>query len=438
MSKEKTTILVYAEKMTPRLQWILREVLGRRLGLDHLLIDDREAYRHGHTPGITYAREAVGRRHELVIWPSGLLERRGTEPLTPSLAYDGEGHPLLFPAPAGYDLPLDIFSAAFYLLSRYEEYQPFTPDGMGRFPAAASMAYREGWLDEPVVDLWSSWLADRLVRQSDEISYRVPPLRFVATYDIDQAYAYRGKPWWRLLPGGLVHGDLGRRWAVWRGKKQDPYDTFERIRTTHALLRERPVFFFHVGRWGRYDKSLPAAGETMREVVRQVGRYGQVGLHPSVHAARDNRILVKELEQLEALRGDVVLMSRMHYLMMRFPDIPRALVAAGIRQDFSLTYPDEPGFRAGTCHPFQWYDLEREEETSLQLVPTTLMDGALFRKASSPGEITACLEHFRKKTEPYGGLLVTLWHNHTLSLEGRWAPLAQAYLDWVKEHFSKG
>ena len=37
-------------------------------------------------------------------------------------------------------MPFDVFSASFYLASRYEEYAPFRPDKFGRFPAEESIA----------------------------------------------------------------------------------------------------------------------------------------------------------------------------------------------------------------------------------------------------------------------------------------------------------
>ncbi len=429
-------ILVFSERVTPRLRWILREVLWRRLGLTPVLVDDREAYRHGHVPGITYARERVGRRHELVVWPAGLLQEEGITPAPPPQDHSGNV-PVLFPAPPGYDLPFDLFSAAFHLLSRYEEYLPGERDRLGRFPARASLAWQGGWLDRPVVDEWALWLLKRMTQKVEGLQYRMPPLRFVPTLDVDQAFAYRHKPLWRLIGGGLVQGDLRRRWRVWTEKEKDPYDIFPEIFRLHEPVGEMPLLFFHTGRWGRYDKGISLRHEAMRRVVQYCASRTQLGIHPSVKAARAPRLIANEKALLEEIYGRPVIYSRMHYLMLRFPEIPRALLQAGIRQDYSLGYPEAPGFRAGTCHPFQWYDLEREEETSLLLVPLTAMDGALRHGMRlSPGQSVERLEQLRKTIEPYGGLLVTLWHNHTLAGGGDWQPWAEAYLHWMYEHFA--
>jgi hypothetical protein len=424
-------LLVYTEQITPRLTWILKEILGRRLGLDYLVIDEREAYRHGSVPGITYAREAVGRRFELVMVPAGLLGERGVTPAPPPAVHSGEV-PLLYPQQKAGSLPLDIFSAAFYMLSRYEEYLDFPSDAMGRFPAQESLAWRGGWLDVPVVDRWAALLAERL---KEQFGMKLPAAvsRVVPTFDVDQAFAYRNKPWWRLVGGGVRAGDLWERWRVWRGRKTDPYDTFREIIGLHREGGLRPLFFFHTGQWGRYDKSIPLKKKEMQEVVRLCVSQAEVGLHPSVRSAHDPALIAHEKVRLEEAAGREVVKSRMHYLMYRFPEIPRALLAAGIREDYTLGFPEMPGFRAGTAHPFSWYDLEREEETPLLFVPLTVMDGALRTGLKAHAEeVPSYLEHYRKKTEAQGGLFVTLWHNHTFAGSDEWLGWGEAYRRWIK------
>jgi len=46
------------------------------------------------------------------------------------------------------------------MISRYEEYLPFEGDRYGRFPAALSLAARQGFLEKPVVEvlLTNVWL----------------------------------------------------------------------------------------------------------------------------------------------------------------------------------------------------------------------------------------------------------------------------------------
>ena len=49
-------------------------------------------------------------------------------------------------------LGLDIFGSAFFMLTRYEEFVKSVKDEHERFPARASLAYREGFLMRPIVN----------------------------------------------------------------------------------------------------------------------------------------------------------------------------------------------------------------------------------------------------------------------------------------------
>src|SRR6185436_12324127 len=52
------------------------------------------------------------------------------------------------------DYPFDIFSAVFYLLSRYEEYLPHEKDEYGRYAHENSLAYGQGFLNTPLINIW--------------------------------------------------------------------------------------------------------------------------------------------------------------------------------------------------------------------------------------------------------------------------------------------
>ena len=65
-----------------------------------------------------------------------------------------EDVPIFFISNNNSDLPFDPFAASFYLISRYEEYLPCVKDQHDRYPATNSLAYQEGFLQQPVVDKW--------------------------------------------------------------------------------------------------------------------------------------------------------------------------------------------------------------------------------------------------------------------------------------------
>ena len=65
----------------------------------------------------------------------------------------------------------DIFGAAFYLISRYEEYLPHTKDNHHRYLAYQSLAYQQHFLELPLVNIWAVELKKVIETQ---ISIEIP------------------------------------------------------------------------------------------------------------------------------------------------------------------------------------------------------------------------------------------------------------------------
>ena len=87
----------------------------------------------------------------------------------------------------------DIFSAIFFMVSRYEEYLPFTPDRHGRFKATDTLAYKNNFLQIPVVDTWINLFKSILQKKFPAIKLLPSYFKAIVTYDIDVAYKFKGK-----------------------------------------------------------------------------------------------------------------------------------------------------------------------------------------------------------------------------------------------------
>ena len=86
-----------------------------------------------------------------------------------------------------------------------------------------------------------------------------------------------------------------------------------------------------------------------------------------------------------------------------------------------MGYSEVLGFRAGTCTPFRFYDLELETSTDLMVYPFALMDRTLNDYLSlSPDEAIKRVEQVAKEVKAVGGTLISIWHNESLSDELEW------------------
>lgn len=415
---DSVDVKLYTNCRTTRLSYIAGIILGELLGLRFAIIDDRRKI--GKTPLINYSGEEIP--GSFTIDPAGLLGEVTIEDVAPEVILH-EGTPALFPSDKG-DMPFDVFSASFWLISRYEEYLPFSPDAHGRFPAEASLAYRHGFLLKPVIEIWARMLALTLIKTFPFIAFIRHKFSALVTFDIDQAYAYRGKGMIRGAAGlvsDILKGTGMERLRSLSGTGQDPYDVYDYIFAIIDSAKADVVFFLPFGNWSEHDKNNPAGSKLYRELARGISEKYRTGIHFSYNCGRNPQLAVKEINRFRQVTGHNPEESRQHYLLIGFPETYRALEAYSIGTDYTLGYASAPGFRAGISKPFRYYDLKAERITSLRIVPFAIMDVTLkdYMKLD-PAAAQRLIADIINDVRNTGGSFVSIWHNSSLTERDGW------------------
>lgn len=433
-------VLVFSVSIGPRIIFTLDLVFNRILGSSYVLTRDPVFFHETEGPKIYYGNE-VPPTDAFVIPSVGLLEETEIRPWNPTV-FQHLGLPCFFGlSHKSADLPFDLFSVCFFLLSRYEEYLPFVPDNHGRFPSAASLASRENFLEIPLADLWVLRMASLLEKKYPGFLYKPGSFTFLPTIDIDMAWAYLGKPLWKQLLG-LV-GDLYRRnfrrmairLAVWKGKKTDSFDTCDRILALHRACGLGEICFFLFSRSGsRKDPNVDPSHPKFRVFIQNLARSTQPGIHPSYYSMDKQELIAAEKQAMEAVCASRITKSRQHFIRFRCPETFRGLIRAGILEDYSMGYPDAPGFRAGIARPFPWFDLEQNKPTKLMIYPFQLMDVTLKQYLGLPPEqAKSKISTLVRKTREVGGLFVSIWHNSSFAKEWGWEGWEGVYKHLLRE-----
>jgi hypothetical protein len=103
------------------------------------------------------------------------------------------------------------------------------------------------------------------------------------------------------------------------------------------------------------------------------------------------------------------------------PDSYNKMANEGITEDYSMGYPDEPGFRAGIARPFYFYDVLEDRQSNLKIIPFQVMDATLFDYKKLDTEISReLILKLINETRKVGGLFVSIWHNTTLIDNEEW------------------
>jgi uncharacterized protein DUF7033 len=431
------SLLVFVPKKTSRIRFVFRLVFKELLKIKCTLCSDLDEFLSADSPKIVYADKAYS--DDIFFRSSGLLFSKGIENIEVNYI-DYNGEKALFPV---YDknssLPFDVFSAIFYLVSRYEEYQPYVPDQHGRFTAHMSLSSELSILQKPMVNIWALIVKDIIKRKYSDFKFPVTNYRFRPTYDIDSAFAYSQKGLVRSVGSYVIalknldwNEIIQRSRVIFSGFK-DPFDTFDLQLEYQRRYNLKPVYFFLFGHYGQYDKNINTRNRIFRFLIKRIGDYAQIGIHPSYYSNDNPELLHKEIKYLERVVNFDITQSRQHFLRLNLPSTYRNLIEEDITDDYSMGYAALPGFRAGICNSFNFYDLDIEVETKLRIHPFMVMDGTLrdYMNLTTTDAIEQ-IEKLINEVKKVNGTFSSLWHNEPLSDEKRWKGWRKVYEELLR------
>lgn len=426
----KTYVLV--SKVTDRLHYIFDLMLGDLLGLDYAFLTDAAEFAAADGAKLNYGCERVGQEPCLKAVDL-LFQRNVIEQEKQTIDFDG----LVCPFPVygkNNILPFDVFAASFYLVSRYEEYLPHVRDNYGRFKAEQSWMYENGMLNKPLVNIWALKLGAVLQSYYPDLELKKRKFRFQPTYDIDAAWAYRHKGLYRTVGAflrDLSEGDFAEikeRHQVLRGKKRDPFDSFDFQLNLQKKYKLNPIYFILIGDYDINDKNISFRNDAFQVLIKHLSDYADVGLHPSFSSYLDTSRLEEELDRLSAILHRSVTKSRQHFLRMNLPRSYQKLIELDVTDDYTMGYASQAGFRAGIADAFRFFDLENDMVTNLIVHPFALMDGTMrdYLKLNVESSYQLATQ-LVDEVKAVGGTFIYLTHNETLGGEKRWKGWPEMY-----------
>jgi len=412
-------MLIYSHKITSRLAYIFRFIFTEILGMEVEFTDDADYFISYKGYKFNYSSEKIDASMQII--PIILLFETGiwNQQTDVIICREMKG---FFRTESNFGFTFDLFAASFYLLTRYEEYLPFQPDLHGRFPAEQSLAYKNDFLNIPVINTWVEALKDALLQYYPDLKLKENKFRHISTIDVDNAFAYRGKGLLRTIAGyakALMKTDakaMAWRTKVLLGKAKDPFDCYslqEEIKNKYGL--EMIYFILFAQRTDHDGCALPESN-AYQQLVKKLSAFAEIGIHPSYYSKENPEMLETELKLLEHATGKAITKSRQHFLRLSFPETYRRLINAGISEDYSMGYASHPGFRAGVCTPFNYYDLPEEKETALKVYPFAAMDITFsdYMKIQ-PEDALKHISTIIHEIKKINGLFISIWHDRTFN-----------------------
>ena len=429
-------LFIYTHKITHRNKYAFNLIFKDILCIDFTLTSDVEHFKAFDGAKMSYTNNPIA--DELFFTSRNLLFETGITEQNISV-FDLNDSKVFFATGKASALPFDVFAASFYLVSRYEEYLPHIRDEHDRFDAKDSLAFASGFLQKPVVNTWAKWIKELLSKKYPQLVFPIRKYKFISTIDIDNAYAYREKGFTRSIGGYMKSiskfdfAEIAERSRVLLGLDKDPYDTYEFQLEIIKKYKLEAVYFFLLGDYGVNDKNLPIESKKFQSLIKMLGDYAQIGIHPSYGSNKSKEQLKKEVNRLSKVLHRDITQSRQHFLKLTLPETYRNLIDLDIADDYTMGFASQVGFRASICTPFNFYDLDTELETKLKIHPFAMMEGTLkYNMKVNPEDAMKKIQPLIDEVKKVDGIFMSLWHNDTLNNRKIWVGWKAVYENMVQ------
>ena len=348
----------------------------------------------------------------------------------------GDENPEIIQRDNKIKIGIDIFGSTFFMLTRYEEVVlKDEKDIHGRFPATASLAFKEGFLMRPIVNEYVEILWSALVKLDPELVRKERKFELVLTHDVDKPFKFlfmSSKRFVKLLAADILKRrslkqavrDFCDFMAVKGGKtERDPYNTFNKIMDFSESIGGMSHFYFITENYGKLlNSDYDFENKKVIEIIENIEKRGHVaGLHVSYNAAMDAGKMKKEAEKFRKVAEKAgfdtdLFEARHHFLRVSVPESWRIMEECGIKRDLSLSFADHAGFRCGVCWEYPLFDLVSGRKIALVESPLIVMECSVIDERYMGLGVSEKSFEFIKSlmntTALFDGKFVLLWHNN--------------------------
>ena len=360
-------LLVYVPILTPRIKYIFNFIFTEVLQTQVGFTSILADFRVSALPKISYGNRPVG--DEIFFKNTDLLlEHKVARPNIKTTVFGDSIVPFAVTDSA---LPFDVFAASFYFVSRYEEYLPHNSDADGSFPVKLSLQNKLKLLEIPVIDAWALILKNILIKRYPELHFFKKKFHFesfVCMYPECSTTSITIKNGASEIFRRII--GVFRARVTEESRLQEIQEAVQQMETPYGY---KSTFFYKV------------TGVQTEEC------YGEIGLPGS-------------------------------YLK---------LLKFAVTKDYRMGYTKTPGFRAGTCTPFYWYDLQLEKTTHLLVHPIAVTDLSLPEKHLSSAEIVSKWKDMFDTVKLLDGHFYMVWHQDKLTDDERGRKVRKLYHDML-------
>jgi len=330
----------------------------------------------------------------------------------------------------------DYIGTIFFFLSGYWEYNHYDiKDLKNRFPAEESFPFKKDVLEEPVVDILSEKIKNKL-----NLNYKENISKIFITHDID----FLGLPIKNLLADILKRKDINLFFDKITKKftNNDPCSV-ENLIHIHKKYNSKGTFFFMPNIqekqfYAGYDlKKNKKYFQKLENDILNIK--SNIGIHYDTRYLNENR-MKEDIDKLQNIFNSKIDSGRAHFLIFDIKKSFDIFEKSGIKLDSTGSYTDSIGFRFGTCKPFKPYNFNTGKSYNFYEYPLIIMEGSLQGKNYmnlNPEEGFEKIKEIMDTIKLYNGVFTFLWHNTSFYID-KWKEWEWVYQETIKYAKEKG
>lgn len=413
-------LIIFSNILTPRIKYIFNFIFKDILKAEVEFTGNSQYFLQSDQVKISYGELPLG--DELFFKSTALLFSNKLVEIKPKTISFGE-YQAPFPVEASA-LPFDVFAASFFIVSRYEEYlhQQKTEE---EFKPSKSYQYKWKILDKPVIDEWALMIKSIIKKKNPGFKFHEKKFQQQPTIHFN------------MLPGA-PEGLLNRTKFVFSAlfKKENNYLSAKFDQLTGVGINNEQVLE-EVNKIVSTKSSIPLYFAGFPEipmdyisvdgVVKNLADRSLGLLRPCASDKQKMAEIKENLVKLKKIHPAAITLTSQQLEVLKFPICYLNILNSGITADYSMGYSNMAGFRAGTCTPFNWYDLQLEKVTPLVVNSYCLTDYVLQYLATDAA--TKTLRQYIDAVKVVNGTFYSSWSLKSLSGHPKYKKLKLLFIE---------
>ena len=406
-------ILIYCNKTSPRIEYIFNHIFKLILNKKFSITNSRTEFTDFKGYKFSYANTPIFK--ELFFQSNGLLEERGLENYEIK-TFEWENVKCFFKVTEKSAIPFDVFSAIFFLISRYEEYMPHSSNNRSEFSYLESIAYKENFLEIPVIDIWIEKLTS-VLENKIQLKCKIDPniqtsqilMSSLHPFKYTNKYPFESFSIWFKNLIKLNLWEVIEHLLVLLKIKIDPWEIDNYIKSLLFGSKTKATFFFSFSSQSFFKNETPKTNEKFKEYIKEVNDNFEIGLLPSNNALKKMKTFELEnlnISKLVHFKIDKILLQNG---LKKISDDYKNSLSFDYANDFSMGYIDAFGYRASTCSSLFFYDLSNETQSNLLVTPFVAHHKLIEKTSLSI--TTNKIQKFKEFAKKYHGSFSVILNN---------------------------